>query len=255
LTLPIGLPEPSSLRAHPKNVIEKGTEAVTRLRCGLPRSPRELKATLLLLATLRSEGWQPSVQRGSSFGLGRRPIPWWTYSASHWLDLVLKRDHRVLEFGSGGSTAWLAERTAQVHSIEHDAKWDEVVRRTLPANATLLLVESRGDECSAPTDDPYTSVIDTIPGQFDVAVIDGMSRNTCTEHACKRITESGLIILDDGDRPQYGPSHRLLRELGFGRVDFFGPKPAVGHLSMTCVFSRDFDPWTRNLELPLPSGY
>jgi hypothetical protein len=142
-----------------------------------------------------------------------------------------------------------------VHSIEHDAKWDEIVRRTLPANASLILVESRGDFSWAPTGDPYPAVIDEISGQFDVVVIDGMSRNTCAERACERITESGLIVFDDADRPEYAPSHRLLSELGFGRIDFFGPKPAVGHLSMTCIFSRDFNSWTRNLELPLPSGY
>jgi hypothetical protein len=38
-------------------------------------------------------------------------------------------------------------------------------------------------------------------------------------------------------------------------MDFFGPKPGVGQLSTTSVFSRDIRPWTLGLPPPPVSGY
>jgi hypothetical protein len=221
---------------------------------GIPRRPRELDQATLLMASLRQEGWHQSANLGA-LGADGEQVPWLTYAAVHWLDRVLRPHHRVFEFGSGSSTIWLARRAGSVVSVEHDSTWEPLVRAHLPTNATLQLTETHGDEFEAPAGDPYTGVLRDVGGPFDLILVDGMARNTCVRLAVDRLTNSGVIILDDADRVAYRPAHDHLRAQGFGRLDFFGPKPGAGHMSTTCVFGRDFDAWVRDLEAPPVSGF
>ena len=39
-----------------------------------------------------------------------KPIPWLPPAAVNYLDQLLSPEMRVLEYGAGGSTLWLAER-------------------------------------------------------------------------------------------------------------------------------------------------
>jgi hypothetical protein len=63
------------------------------------------------------------------------------------------------------------------------------------------------------------------------------------------------MLLDDADRAAYQRGHQALAEQGFGRIDFFGPRPGVGHLSVTSLVCMDFDDSARGLPLPRVSGY
>jgi predicted O-methyltransferase YrrM len=229
-------------------------DKISRRIGGIPLGPREASQATLLIASLRREGWLRSTKRGA-LGTAGEQVPWLTYAAIRWLDRVLRPHHRVFEFGSGSSTIWLALRVKSIISIEHDASWERVVRAHLPTNATLHLAETRGDENEAPENDPYTSVLKDVDGQFDLLLVDGMARNTCVRLAVDHLTDSGVILLDDADRLAYRPAHEHLRRHRFGRLDFFGPKPGAGYLSTTCAFSRNFDAWLHDLEPPAASGY
>jgi hypothetical protein len=149
----------------------------------------------------------------------------------------------------------MAHRVKSIVSVEHDTAWVEVVRAHLPANATLHLMEARGDEVEAPSDDPYTRVLRDADAQFDLILIDGVARNSCARLAVERLADTGVILLDDADRLAYRPAHEFMGEHGFGRLDFYGPKPGVGYLSTTSVFSRNLDAWLHDLEPPPVSGY
>ena len=209
---------------------------------------------MLLVASLRQEGWLQSTRHGARGPAGEQ-IPWLTYAAIHWLERVLRSHHRAFEFGSGGSTIWLARRVQSVVSVEHDSKWAGIVRGRLSANATLHVAEAWGDGTEAPEGDPYTGVLRDTDERFDLVLVDGMARNASARLAVDRLAESGMILLDDADRPAYRPAHEHLRRHGFGRLDFYGPKPGAGHLSTTSVFSRGFDAWLHDLEPPPPSRY
>lgn len=216
---------------------------------------RGLDRAGLLLSQLDEVGWQRSLRGQESVDRDGVPVPWWTYAAARWIDLALTKDHRVFEFGSGSSTHWLAQRTASVHSVEHDAAWEAKVRETLPPNATLTFAQHDGLDEDGSDDDAYLAPLRDGSESYDLIVVDGMSRNACSRLAVDHITEGGLILLDDADREAYLPSHRSLTDAGFGRIDFWGPQPGVGHFSTTSLFSRDFDRWTQNLPAPAPSGY
>ena len=55
-------------------------------------------------------------------------LPWWSLSAIRKMKEHLKRDHRVFEWGSGGSTVFLAKECKELTSIEHDPNWFEQVQ-------------------------------------------------------------------------------------------------------------------------------
>lgn len=221
---------------------------------GFPTRVTEAARTLQLMAELRSEGWHRSINGLPTDGSGD-PVPWITYPAVSWLGRVLRPHHTAFEFGSGGSTLFLSSRVSRVVSVEHDPKWARTIRDRLPANAELHLAVTHGDEAIVEAGGEYTDVLLRQDGAFDLIVVDGRARNSCVHAAADKIAPAGIILLDDADRVLYRPSHDLLSQHGFGRLDFFGPKPGLGSLSLTSVFSRDFTPWLWDLAPPPPTGH
>ncbi|HEY0953010.1 MAG TPA: hypothetical protein VGD85_22645, partial [Nocardioides sp.] len=52
-------------------------------------------------------------------------VPWWTFAAADAVEDFLRArpGARVLEWGSGASTVWLARRAGSVVTVEHDPAW------------------------------------------------------------------------------------------------------------------------------------
>lgn len=149
----------------------------------------------------------------------RLDVPWWTYDAIGAVEDFLKtrRAPRVFEYGSGASTVWLAKRTAEVISVDHDAGWIEFSRPRLAelGNARVELVPAdaqpvsdhryhsgkagyRGQSFKA-----YAKAIDRHPGSFDLIVIDGRARAACLMQAQGRLAEGGMIVFDNSHRHRY----------------------------------------------------
>jgi len=63
---------------------------------------------------------------------------------------LLRPSDRMLEWGSGRSTAWLSARVQSIQSIEHDREWYERVRTQL-GRATR---EQESLQCSRPSPRP-----------------------------------------------------------------------------------------------------
>jgi hypothetical protein len=129
--------------------------------------------------------------------LGWRPRrPWISYDAQAVLARHLTKSSRVLEFGSGMSTLWYADRVAEVFSLEEDAAWFAAMQPKLPANATVKL---------ALTQDEYLA----FPEQsYDLIMVDGHSRNLCIAAALPFLAPGGIIYLDNSDRARYGEGLR-----------------------------------------------
>ncbi|GAA1768752.1 hypothetical protein GCM10009795_013780 [Nocardioides hankookensis] len=148
----------------------------------------------------------------------RLGVPWWTFDAIDVVDDFLRTRPRarVLEWGSGASTLWLATRAAAVASIEHDAAWGGRMARELSArdldNVHLLVVEPRRGPGGVTSAKPgfagldftaYADAIDRVDGEFDLIVIDGRAREACLVRALDRLADGGLILFDNVDRARY----------------------------------------------------
>lgn len=173
---------------------------------------------------------------------GRNPmadeLPWMPFAAIEFLKKEIKGGARVLEFGSGGSTLFLARRAAQVVTVEHDEAWAERVRAALSErridNVDFRCVPPRpGGEPGFASEleayrglsfVEYVGVLSEFPeGHFDAVIVDGRVRNACVRAAVSRVRRGGVVVLDNSDRDRYAPSIGAMA--AYSRTDFTGLNP------------------------------
>lgn len=168
----------------------------------------------LLFHLLRRPGNVPSYFRHSL--TSRTPLdlalPWWSLDAIRAADRHLSPEHEVFEWGSGGSTLYLARRAQKVTTVEQHPEWLEKVRtalkRTSLENVSLLFRDLDVSAREAFESCPYAQALDAAQ---DVVVVDGedafgpdsrwSARETCFRLAEKWVKKpGGLIIVDDSWR-------------------------------------------------------
>ena len=175
-----------------------------------------------------------------SFGLSRDSVrnglPWLPFGLIEWLDVYLKPDMTVFEFGSGGSTIFMAQRVKTLISVEHNRAWYQKVLPELQKrgllNVTYLLREPVASGTTAPKEywdnygsdyanmsfAPYVKAIEDYPDRsFDLILVDGRSRKFCLEHAIGKTRPGGFIVMDNSSTPEYLDFYRPLE--GFPRCD------------------------------------
>jgi len=143
-------------------------------------------------------------------------VPWWTFRASEEVEAYLLKHpgSKAFEWGSGASTVWLARRCSAVISVEHDPEWAGTVSGLLPDNAEVRVVlpTPRTVASTVVSEKPgfeafdfaaYVDAIDSVPGEFDLIVIDGRAREACLGKAIERLAPEGLIVFDNVDRQRY----------------------------------------------------
>jgi predicted O-methyltransferase YrrM len=127
--------------------------------------------------------------------------PWWPYPAIRHLGGLVRKSWRVLEFGSGASTPWLARLARDVVSLESDRDWYSRVKTRLKvvgySNVDLRLRDSQDD---------YVTVDRYSQGGFDLVIVDGAWRDQCAHTSVRLVRPGGYIYLDNSDVPD--PDHR-----------------------------------------------
>jgi hypothetical protein len=119
----------------------------------------------------------------------------------------------VLEWGSGGSTAHFTE-VLRAHgvayewlAIEYNRAWHGIVsERTRDDPRTRVVLFDVGNDKlkqrHTPMDE-YIAYPASLGGTFDIVVVDGRKRRRCLLAATDLLTEGGLAILHDAQRPYY----------------------------------------------------
>lgn len=143
--------------------------------------------------------------------------PYLTSGAINWLNSFLKPHMHAFEWGSGGSTIFIASRVKLSFSVEHDKNWYKKILQTLLEkeyfNCHYLLLENLANT--------YITYIDYFPDNFfDFILVDGRNRNICIAHALNKVKQGGRLMLDNSDRENYAPGRKLLQD--WQRRDFRG---------------------------------
>ena len=215
-------------------------------------------------------GWSRSAVEQRPVRADGSPVPWFTFGAIEFLQRTVRQSDRVFEYGAGFSTLWWQKHASKVVSVEHDEDWCDELRPQLDCNVTL---QNIGPSKTCPTaakpyverfftrmrrtywpeypeervvrrglDDDnfqlYASTILEHEGPFDIVVIDGMARRLCTEFAVSKVSEDGIIILDNSNRRDYDTSYDILEEAGFQQIPFWGLVPGASFLTCTSVFLK-----------------
>jgi hypothetical protein len=186
-------------------------------------------------------------------------FPWITFAATRSLRKLLSSSARVFEYGSGGSTLFLASRVSRVVSVEHDPIWHAAVLDRLrpTSNVDLLLVPPNdvvddaghhGHPAGHCSTDPryigrsfcdYASAIDSFPdAYFDVVLVDGRARPSCFDHAVPKLKVGGSLILDNADRDAYAPAFAAATDAGWPCAHHFGPGPYVPYFWDTVIWTK-----------------
>ena len=116
----------------------------------------------------------------------------------------LNKKQNVLEWGSGSSTAVIAEKVKSVVSIEHNREWYGTVSKNLPSNAKLHFVppkyqhDWRVDGDGSPDNfKKYISYPVELGNKYDLILIDGRARVKCASVCSKISKEDTMIFVHD----------------------------------------------------------
>ena len=156
--------------------------------------------------------------------------PWYTWPFIDFISPRLQPGFRILEYGSGSSTLWFAEKSFQVCSVESDIKYFSCIYDKQHPKVEIQL---RSAFLEAYENCKFNSC-----SEFDIISIDGVRRYQCSVSALDKISSDGVIILDDSHRENYGEIIELLCSKNFKELRFSGIKRLVPFITSTSVFYR-----------------
>jgi len=157
--------------------------------------------------------------------------PWLSPACIAILDKTLSTQMNGLEYGSGRSTIFFAQRLGNLTSIEHDKSWFDKISKDLQEmgikNVDYILVPPAQSESKKNLEirfkkdfdsenqnyqSYYKHVQDYPDEYFDFVIIDGRARVECTQRAIPKIKKGGMLIIDNSERKRYKPIHEMLKD-------------------------------------------
>lgn len=183
--------------------------------------------------------------------------PWMPFRAIDWLARNAAGDWSAFEYGSGGTTLFLAKRVRALHSIEHDPSWFEQSAAALGSvgvdHVRYELIEperriggQESAEAFGSTDAAYCGqsfkryvrAIDVhADNSLDLVVVDGRARVACVGRALPKLRDGGYLLLDNSDRAEYAPAFARLRHLP--RLDLAGLTPYSYDLAQSTIWRAE----------------
>lgn len=120
-------------------------------------------------------------------------LPWLAEDANNFLKSNINKNMCVLEFGSGRSTKFFAQRVKEVFSREHDNSWYSQVSNELKSleNVQYDYFENLDD---------YADVSILKDSYFDIVLVDGRNRGNCLLNSIPKLKQGGVLILDNSER-------------------------------------------------------
>lgn len=146
--------------------------------------------------------WSPQyIWNRSALALheSRHPTsPWLTAAMVDLLDTWLLPSDAGLEFGSGRSTKWFAQKVEHLVSVEHDPQWFQRVRSELEASGMAVDYRLHQDGSTEKSSSEYVEVARSIPAiSLDFCLVDGVSRDHCALAVLDKLKPGGVLIVDN----------------------------------------------------------
>jgi len=196
-------------------------------------NPSKLRTLLSLgfKGYLAQKGWFKALETKSSVDEHGEAIPWVTYSFIDFIKDRINNQHDIFEFGCGNSTLFYAKNSRSVTAVEHDKAWFE-------RNAGIKIPNVKMIYCELVRGGEYSKSAVTTNKKFNIIIVDGRDRVNCCKESLLSLTEDGVIVLDNSERPDYAEAFTFLKEKGFKHLPFTGMSPGVITSNCTSVFYK-----------------
>lgn len=144
---------------------------------------------------------RPSDHTTDKFGGPQEP--WITREAVSFLDKFLNKNMIAVEFGSGSSTRWIANRVHKLISVENDPQWYKEVLEDIKDLQNVEYILSPFDEYfnEEEKNKCVNIVIEKHPDEmFDFVLVDGRLRTRTILANSSRVKSNGILMLDNVER-------------------------------------------------------
>ncbi len=178
-------------RRHPDISLEHPDREIPHLTLGFRSLPRYALDRAQHVLAKRRHGYDG--------------LPFITDESREILETMLRPTDQGIEFGSGGSTEWLARHVEQVYAVEGFAHWhgplaERLARRGL-TNVDLVLVDADELGYESPAHhDAYVNAHGHLgPESIDFVFDDGEYRDDAALRGIKLLKPGGVFILDNSN--------------------------------------------------------
>lgn len=131
--------------------------------------------------------------------------PWLTSDSIALLSTLIKPTDTGIEFGSGRSTVWFAQRLKHLISVEHNDSWYNKVEKEL----SKCNLSSKVDYHFSPTQASYLKPLNELQDcSVDFCLVDGLFRDECALTAIEKLKSGSLLVIDNVNR--YLPNDETL---------------------------------------------
>ena len=204
-------------KAISKSSVTSASDTIWRYKDALSRLAKLKAASVSHVSMCRNTsleiGWRQPEDLVPHL-IGNQCEPWWVRDAIFLIDHLILPNWKVLEWGAGSSTVWLANHADSVTTIEDSGDWvrdlGAILRQHKLLNVDLrhrdrqtsgsLLSASQG--CCY--DEYVMGASDMGNGTFDLVSVDGRAREHCLKEAVRLVKSSGgVLVLDNYNRKRY----------------------------------------------------
>jgi len=166
-------------------------------------------------------------------------MPWWSFGAVDVVAGFINPEMEVFEFGSGGSSIFLACRAKHVTCVEDSEQWTDLVQKEAEAlSLKNLEILARPFDFEKADNFSESNYLRAIAGRtYDLIVVDGQEQSVQVRPECfwkaeSSIKPGGLIVLDDSWRyPQVKAQNKAKRW-----KDYKGVGCCRRGVTSTCLF-------------------
>ena len=188
--------------------------------------------SMYAIGYLNEIGWINSLKKQMPVDKNSNPLPWVTYGFIDFISERLNKGIDIFEYGTGNSTLWYAMRVNSVTSVEHDRKWLEKIKNSMPKNSDVHYQELEYGGA-------YSQFSSQLNKKFNIVIVDGRDRVKCDKNAINSIKDDGVIVLDDSERETYKDGVSFLLSKNFKKIDFWGISPGLFYKKNTTIFYKE----------------
>ncbi len=169
--------------------------------------------------------WKSALEKGRNSVADEQA--WINFEALSYLRSWLKNEHKVFEYGGGGSTLFFARYCRWVATVENDEEWFKVLSAKIKEKGIdywqgffqrgEIVLSDKTRHCDNPEDflsktpgqenlsyELYARKIEQFPDEsLDLVLVDGRARPSCIAQSVAKIKPGGLLVVDNMERDYY----------------------------------------------------